>query len=126
MNTDGKKPTSSPSPSSILDEEVIAQLRNLGVLEEIGRSFLDEGPKFIGELRQAIHQRDAAALRHTAHTLKGVSAATGAKRIKADSEQLEGLGKAGVTEGAEQLLTQVEQDFKDLAHAFEDAWTRSK
>lgn len=125
MNNDLKRSNSDRSPSSVLDEEMIAQLRVLGVLEEIGRSFLDEGPKFIADLRNAIQQRDAAALRRIAHTLKGVSAATGAKRINDGSKQLEDLGKAEQFTGAEELLVQMEEDFKEAARAFEEAWTRS-
>jgi HPt (histidine-containing phosphotransfer) domain-containing protein len=125
MNTDVKNSTPGRSSSSILDEEMIDQLRDLGVLEEITRSFLDEGPRFIGELRTAIHRGDATALFRAAHTLKGVSAATGAKRVTAGSRQLEELGKAGVLDGTEELVAQLERDFQELVPAFEEAWTCS-
>lgn len=124
-NDDVKKDTSVNSKSGILDEQTIAQLRDLGILEEIGRSFLDEGPQFIAELRDAVRRRDSAALRRTAHTLKGVSAATGAIRIRDNSVRFEELGRAGVFDGTDELLAQVETNFRELAYALKDAWTQS-
>lgn len=125
-NDDVKRDTSIESKAGILDEQTIAQLRDLGILEEIGRSFLDQGPQFIAELRDAIHRHDSAALRRTAHTLKGVSAATGATRIRNNSIRFEELGRAGVFDGADELLAQIETNFRELAYALEDAWARSE
>ena len=125
LNDEVRTSSSERSPASILDDEMIAQLRDLGMLEEIGRCFLDEGPKFIAELGAAIHRHDAPALHRTAHTLKGASAAMGARRIKTGSLQLEQMGRSGTLEGADELLTQMEHDFKELAYALENAWTSS-
>ena len=125
-NDDVKRDTSIESKAGILDELTIAQLRDLGILEEIGRSFLDQGPQFIAELQDAIHRHDSAALRRTAHTLKGVSAAIGATRIRNNSIRFEELGRAGVFDGADELLAQIETNFRELAHALEDAWARSE
>jgi len=125
MINDEVKKSSDRSRASILDEEMIAQLRDLGVLEEIGRSFLDEGPKFIAELSDAIHRHDATALHRAAHTLKGVSAAMGARHINTGSTQLEEMGKSGALEGAKEVLRKMEQDFDELAQALENAWKGS-
>ena len=125
-NDDVKKDTPVDSKAGILDEQTIDQLRDLGVLEEIGRSFLDEGPQFIADLRDALHRHDSTALLRTAHTLKGVSAATGATRIRDNSVRFEELGRAGVFDGADELLAQTETNFRELAYALEDAWKRSE
>ncbi len=123
-NDDVKRGVSEASNASILDEQTIAQLRDLGVLEEIGRIFLDEGPQFIAELRDAVFRRDCTALLRTAHTLKGASAATGAKRIRDNSAQFEEISRSGDFDGADQLLTQIESNFHELADALKEAWAR--
>jgi HPt (histidine-containing phosphotransfer) domain-containing protein len=55
----------------------------------VGRLFLGELPKRVGELRLAVAEGDAAALRQRAHTLKGSCLSVGANALAALCADLE-------------------------------------
>jgi two-component system sensor histidine kinase/response regulator len=54
-----------------------------------------DGPALIGEIRQAMAARDAAAVGRAAHTLKGMVANFCAAPAQASALELEKMGKAG-------------------------------
>jgi two-component system sensor histidine kinase/response regulator len=84
-------------PESGLDRR-LALLRVGGdaeLLKEIAVIFLDDYPKVMAEIRDAIAGRDAKQLEVSAHTLKGSAANFGAGTVVESSFRLEQMGRAG-------------------------------
>lgn len=77
------------------------------IVREIAQLFLEDYPKLFAEVRQAIAQRDAAALQHSAHTLKG-SVSNFSPAVAAAVFPLEVIGKSGTVTGAELQLAKIE------------------
>ncbi|MDD3651741.1 EAL domain-containing protein [Immundisolibacter sp.] len=60
-------------------------------LPTVIRTFIDDAARYIGELRQAVRQRDTARIRDLAHTLKGSARNIGAERLAERVERIERL-----------------------------------
>jgi len=93
-----------------LDREVLlASVNgNLVLLSKIVQLFLRHYPKALMELRRAIESDDAAALARTAHSLKGGSGTLLTAPAIKSLAKLEEMAKAGLTQMAEPVLTQLE------------------
>jgi two-component system sensor histidine kinase/response regulator len=63
------------------------------LLKEIAQLFIDEYPRVLGELREAIAHRDAKAIERTAHGLKGSVANFGASAAVEAACRLETMGR---------------------------------
>jgi two-component system sensor histidine kinase/response regulator len=77
------------------------------LLAEISRLFVEEAPRHLERIRQALDARDGDALRRAAHGLKGAAANFDADGVVSASRTLEELGRT--------------QQF-DLDHLAETAW----
>ncbi len=114
---------SAPFPDpTVLDEQVLEQLRDLGALEEIGRAYLEELSQQLIELRGALSQQDLGAMGRVAHTLKGASASSGAKGVADACAQIERMARSGTLAGADDLVANIERNFSNVKSAFEKAW----
>ncbi|MBX3413955.1 MAG: Hpt domain-containing protein [Pirellulales bacterium] len=65
-------------------------------------------------LETAVQNDDAAAMHYSAHAVKGLAATCGAERVAECAHELEDLGRARVTTGAQKVLS-------DLQHAMQSA-----
>ncbi|WP_254053760.1 PAS domain S-box protein [Singulisphaera sp. GP187] len=74
------------------------------LMKELAGLFLDEAPRRMAEIRQAVTQRDAVKLQRAAHTLKGSVGNFGAREVFEATRRLECIG--------------VEQDWSHV----EEAW----
>ena len=89
------------APAGPLDLDVIDRLRQLNqegepdVVREVFMLFLDDAPRRIAAIADAIERRDPAALLRAAHTLKGAAANIGATALQALLLELELLAKDG-------------------------------
>jgi len=81
---------------------------------ELVSLFLQDTPQKLATMQQAVTADDHATLRHVAHTLKSSSAQLGALPMSERCKQLELLGKAGTTNGAEELLHRLTDEFARL------------
>jgi CheY-like chemotaxis protein/HPt (histidine-containing phosphotransfer) domain-containing protein len=88
-------------------------------VQETIRMYLDDAPRMINAIRQAIQQKQPQDLRRAAHTLKGNSNSLGAMQIGRLSLELEKIGRGGTTEGAEPLLAELEQEFDRVRAALQ-------
>ncbi|MGB0383392.1 MAG: response regulator [Ardenticatenaceae bacterium] len=107
---------SSSATGSILDSNALDQLRDLvggdpEFFAELIDSFLEEAPDLITNLRKALDEGDPVGMRLAAHTLKPNSADFGALELSRLCRQLEDLGKAGIMDGAAELVAQAETLF---------------
>jgi PAS domain S-box-containing protein len=111
-----------PHGADALDPAALAQLRAIGgddFVAELTETFLSQTPSLIPALRRGYIEADADELRRGAHTLKSQARTFGATALADVCEQLEGLGAAGVLEGAAELVDQIEQELGRVAAALE-------
>jgi HPt (histidine-containing phosphotransfer) domain-containing protein len=101
-----------------LDEEMLDQLRDLGLLEEIVRAYVDQLPTQIRELRGAIDSHDPVATMRIAHALKGVSVSIGAKGVAERCAHIEKIARSGTLEGVHEVMTSIEQNLESVKKAF--------
>lgn len=86
---------SSESNEMVLDPEAIANLQLLGeegdnsFLREILTIYLEDVPKRLGELKQAVASEDQPVFTRSAHTIKGSSANVGAREMQELAATLE-------------------------------------
>src|SRR5436190_13560768 len=93
-----------------VDEEILAQLRELGsddpaFLPGLVRQFLVHADVALASLRKAVVKEDADLLEHVAHGLKGSAASMGARDLADLCRQLVTLGQS---RGAAAAKPQVE------------------
>ena len=100
--------TQGPEPA--LDRQVA--LLHLGgdveLLKEIAVSFLEDYPKVLAEIRDAIAKGGAKQLEAAAHTLKGSAANFGAAAVVASALELEQMGRAAQLEQSSDVLRALE------------------
>jgi HPt (histidine-containing phosphotransfer) domain-containing protein len=89
------------------------------LLKEIVELFLEDCPKQLSDIRQAITQGDSAALMRTAHTLKGSVGNFAAKAAVDLALQLEMMGRQGNLAGAQEACSTLEKEIEHLKLALE-------
>jgi HPt (histidine-containing phosphotransfer) domain-containing protein len=82
-------------------------------------SFFKDAVKLQTTARHAVDQSKSEELRRAAHTLKSNSANFGARALAVLCQELENRGKAGMLEGAQQLLAQIEAEYANVKAALE-------
>jgi CheY-like chemotaxis protein len=108
---------------SALDPTVLAELRQFqiegepDIVQELAEAFQLETPPLLEALRQAVSEEQPEPLRLAAHNLKGSSNNLGAHTMAEFSAQLETLGKNGALEGAAELVTCLEQEYRRVCQA---------
>lgn len=103
-----RPPTSTESES--LDRELALSRvgGDIDLLKEIAQLFVEDYPKVLDELRQAVDSGDAQAVERTAHGLKGSVSTFGARAAMEAARTLEDLGRAQQLEQVRQVLTTLE------------------
>jgi HPt (histidine-containing phosphotransfer) domain-containing protein len=113
---------STQGPRPALDRRVA--LLHMGgdveLLKEIAVSFLEDYPKALAQIRDAIANGSAKQLEASAHTLKGSAANFGAAAVVASALQLEQMGRTAQLEQSSDVLRALEAGLRAL-HAELDA-----
>jgi PAS domain S-box-containing protein len=87
---------------------------DVGLLKEVVELFLDDYPSTFEKIKSAVASRDAKALEHHAHSLKGSVSTFGAARAFEAAFTLEKQGRSGNLTGAPDGLLQLEQALEAL------------
>jgi HPt (histidine-containing phosphotransfer) domain-containing protein len=102
----------------VLDPEAIATLRaladdgeNPAFIATLVTMFTSKAPTRLAEITRAIHDRDAAALVQSAHTLKGNCSMLGAMTMAGHCGTLEDLGERQAFDEAAALLPVAAEEF---------------
>jgi PAS domain S-box-containing protein len=109
--------TAPDGDEAILDESVLAALRELqdvdepDILEELIGLFLEDAPLQIAALRECVKDGMAPAAERIAHTLKGSAGNMGATRMAAVCSELEDVGASGDLCRASEVLKLLEEEF---------------
>ena len=110
----GDAAPSEEGAGSVLDPAALGQLK-----EEVGEeglaavigTFLEEAPRLLGTLREALDRGDAEGTRRGAHTLKSNAAGFGATVLTDLCRDLESMGRRGDLTGAPDLFSRVEAEY---------------
>ena len=84
-------------------------------LVEVIDSFLEDAPKLLAELGDAVSKGDIATVRRLAHSLKSNSADFGAGALNKLCFQLEERARSGSLDGATQLAAQIGAEYQGVA-----------
>jgi CheY-like chemotaxis protein len=90
------------------------------LLKDLVETFLQEAPRLMEAMRQAIADSDSGALRIAAHTLKGPIRYLGAAEAFEQAWELERMGKDGNLENAEAGLAALQGEMARLISILED------
>jgi HPt (histidine-containing phosphotransfer) domain-containing protein len=98
----------------------IRALQNQGasnLLNELIEIYLNDSPKLLEGLQEAIIRADATALQEAAHSLKSISANMGALTLRALCEELETMGRKKLMEGIAEVLSKVSKEYEKVVIA---------
>jgi two-component system, sensor histidine kinase and response regulator len=87
---------------------------DVGLLKEIAALFLDEYPRALDDIHQALAAGDAHTIERAAHGLKGSVANFGARAAVDSAFQLEQFGKAGKLDPVPPVLAALERTLASL------------
>ena len=97
----------------IIDESILDSYRALqddgqpDVVTEFIDVFLEDLPARIDRIQKAVASKTPVEIKSAAHALKGGAASIGAVLVAGICAQLEAIGRAGSTDGTEELLAVV-------------------
>lgn len=91
------------------------------VMRELVETFLQEGPRIVGEMQTALEKRDQRTLHRTAHSLKSTSATFGAGALSRLCRDLERESEQEVPEHAEVRVRAIVAEWA-LVKAALEAW----
>jgi CheY-like chemotaxis protein/HPt (histidine-containing phosphotransfer) domain-containing protein len=109
--------TPGDNAAAILDVAVLDEIRALqspgrpNILHKVINHYIEDTPKLLASLHEALAKGDAQALQLTAHSLKSSSANVGAVQLSSLSNELETRGRENDIKDAEQLLTGIESSY---------------
>jgi HPt (histidine-containing phosphotransfer) domain-containing protein len=111
--------TTPPVPEdSVIDPQVLDGIRSVQppndphFLADLVESYLTNAELTLNHIRTAIEEKDPAALRFAAHSLKGASANLGAHILAAYAHEVEDLGRAGSVSGAQSAYQRLLDEFE--------------
>jgi HPt (histidine-containing phosphotransfer) domain-containing protein len=108
--------------------DLAVALRWLGgdqaLLRELVGIFMDDGPKRLEALRQAMTASDVQLLEQVAHSLKGSAAILGASRLQESALALEEAAQDGRAENGVDLVADIAREIERVLAFFADpAWS---
>ena len=78
---------------------------------------MENSPKLMEAIRQAVTFGDASAMQKAAHSLKSTSGNLGAMRLAELCKELENMGRAGTTASVTSLLSVLEVEYERVREA---------
>jgi len=84
------------------------------LLREVAGLFLDDYPRALEKIRNAVAANDASGVEHNAHSLKGSVSTFGAKDVFESALALEKLGRSGKLSDAPDALRALENALQQL------------
>jgi two-component system sensor histidine kinase/response regulator len=118
------QPVTAPSPSGKILWSRAEALERLGgdedLLRELCEILLEESPKLLQKLREAIADADPEAVMRAAHSLKGELGYLGAPGAAQAARELEEMGHEKNLSRATELFTLLERELTGLHHALKD------
>lgn len=112
-------------PATPIDLKILGRMRKLGGKK--GKDFfctvvgiyLKTAPRYLQALREAVAGADAKAMQKAAHSFKSSNGNLGALRLSVLCEELNEMGCADTTQGAEALLSKIEAEYEAVKDALQ-------
>jgi HPt (histidine-containing phosphotransfer) domain-containing protein len=105
-----RRKMSAQAPENVLDRELA--LSRVGgdqqLLREIAVLFIEDCPRALAQIQEAVARADAAKLENAAHALKGSVANFGAREAVEAASRLEQMGRANEMSETEGMLRKLE------------------
>ena len=92
---------------SVIDLNTFNSLRETTgtqFVSELIDAFIDDSPKLIDQMKQALSSSNAESFRRAAHTLKSNAATFGATQLSSLARELEGMGRDNNLEIGNRLM----------------------
>jgi len=108
-------PTAAASPTrdAFDREDALARLGgDEALLQYAARTFLEDCPRLLGQLREAVQLRDAAAVKSAAHAIKGTVAMLSAHPTQEAAARLEHMASQGQLAGIEVVARDLEAELE--------------
>ena len=108
-------PTAAASPTrdAFDREDALARLGgDEALLQYAARTFLEDCPRLLGQLREAVQLRDAAAVKSAAHAIKGTVAMLSAHPSQEAAARLEHMASQGQLAGIEVVARDLEAELE--------------
>jgi HPt (histidine-containing phosphotransfer) domain-containing protein len=116
-----------PSEDAPLSDVVLARVGgDRQLLVEISRLFVDDAPRHLGRIRQAIDDGDAESLRRAAHALKGAAANFEADGVVSAARSLEDIGRSGRLRDVETMWRVVRNETDRLIETLQRVATAAR
>ena len=111
--------------NALLDPAALDKLREVAggdtsLLSQLVQVFLEDAPKLLADMHQAVKTGNAELLRRSAHSLKSNSAEFGARDLSALAKRMEEMGKAGALDAASASLEEIDGIFLQVESALQD------
>jgi HPt (histidine-containing phosphotransfer) domain-containing protein len=90
-----------------------------GMARIVSRAFLDDIPRLISALKQALSAGNAPEAERLAHSIKGASAAVGGEALRAVAREMECSAHGGDVAAASGRLPELDRQFDLLRDALE-------
>lgn len=94
-----------------------ARVPDEAILDEVIALFLQECPRMLADVREAVERGDSAKIRSAAHTFKGAAGNFGAAPVVEAATHLEMMGEAADLDGAKGALARLERATERLTAA---------
>jgi two-component system sensor histidine kinase/response regulator len=88
---------------------------NLELMREVAQLFLEDCPRRLAALQDAMLRRDRRALEHTAHTLKGSAGYLSAPGVFTAADEVETIARCGDLADANHACAKLQQETRQLA-----------
>ncbi len=108
---------------STIDQAIFEKLQNdvgADFIGELIAAYCDETPQLLAQLRLALRDNDAAALRQAAHSIKSTSYTLGALSLGDLAKELEMMGRAGDLIGAQTKMDRLADEYDRVQLALKD------
>jgi two-component system, sensor histidine kinase and response regulator len=128
------KPVSQSALSAVLsgasgfsapaDDDILAAVGgNMKLLARVRDAFVEQTPRLLQGIRDAIRARDAKSLSDKAHTIKGAVSNFGFGDAVTTAAAMERAGRDGAIDRAAELLPLLEAKLRELEERLESAYT---
>jgi len=106
---------------SLIDKDALFKLvdEDPEFLGSLVDTFLRDCSAYLDDIRTAVEEGDADALRREAHGLKGAAGNMQAQATKEAARRLENIGRTGDLDRAPEALTQLEEEIDRLEPALQ-------
>jgi CheY-like chemotaxis protein len=120
------------SQSSPIDCKILADIRNLqskgtqDILSKVINIYLNDSPKLLQTIHEAVNHSDAPSVQRGAHSLKSSSANLGALTLAALCKELEAMGRSNSIESAAEVLSKLEIEHGMVVNALKGELQKEK